>query len=37
MIHVLENEKMRKKVAQRKEDERKLGRIKHTSKLKESS
>ena len=37
MVHVLENEKMRKRVAQRKEDERKLGRIKHTSKLKESS
>jgi len=36
MVHVLENEKMRKRVAQRKEDERKLGRIKHTSKQKES-
>ncbi|KAL3783003.1 hypothetical protein ACHAW5_009100 [Stephanodiscus triporus] len=29
MVHVLENEKMRKRVAQRREDERKLGQIKH--------
>ena len=36
MVHVLENEKMRKRVAQKREDERKLGRIKQ-SKLKESS
>jgi hypothetical protein len=36
MVRVLENEKMRKRVAQRREDERKLGRIKHVSKLKES-
>jgi hypothetical protein len=28
MVHVLENEKMRKRVAQRREDERKLGQIK---------